>query len=139
MSRVTLDVIGVLGFDYDFLCGENPDAELIRSSWERQITIGMTLPGFAATQILRAVPWITEGLFKFTSAQGSTKLSVKEKVGTALFERRKTEGRQERFDLLDGLMSKANLGDPAEVDELMDQVSLPASCTATLSNTHSGD
>lgn len=124
ISKFTLDVIAMIGFGYDFQCGESSGVRLIRESWRTQTRIGMTTPGFLAPLVLRAFPWITSLPVKAIQAQGEVKTMLK-RIGREMIEKRREaidSGEEESRDLLGALMKKTNLNDEAAVDELLDQV-----------------
>lgn len=55
---MTLDVIGEVGFGFDFQCGESPEALALRQAWNQANIAGLTFSGFLGPVILRAFPWI---------------------------------------------------------------------------------
>lgn len=123
LSRITLDVVGAFCFGHDFGCGENPESEVIRKEFEGQTRIGMTFAGFAAPLVLRSLPWLANGVFKFTAAQDAAHIAIKRTVREALLHRSNGDLSEEKVDLLDGLMKTMNMNDEAEVDEMLDQAS----------------
>lgn len=124
ISHITLDIVGLLCFDYDFGCGDSDDARLIHSTLEHQAKLGMTFAGFVAPLVLRALPWLSKWSFALTAAQEAMKLAVREKIAAALLSKRDEvqNASAEAFDLLSGLMAETDMDNKAQVDELLDQV-----------------
>ncbi|KAF8302626.1 cytochrome P450 [Clavulina sp. PMI_390] len=78
-SRATLDIIGKIGFDHDFQCGESREAKEIIRLWKEQCELAITFPGFLAPILLRAFPIINQLLpKKVKESQEATKLCVRE-------------------------------------------------------------
>lgn len=92
-SRATLDIIGSIGFGYDFHLGTSPEAKAIISSWRKQTERGMTLSGFIAPFIIRTFPFITSLPVKAIQAQGEAKMILKGLARTVV---------QQRQTLVDG-------------------------------------
>jgi len=72
-SAVTLDVIGRVGFDYDFQFGESPDAKSIQNAWKEQVNLSMSRSAFVAQIFLRTFPFLLNIPVKAIQAQGATK------------------------------------------------------------------
>lgn len=128
VSRVTLDIIGIVAFGFDFGCGETDIARYILDFNERQANLGMTKIGFAAPLVLRAIPWATDKLFSLTDAQAGLKNVIKQ-AGREVIAKRKLGTEEKKSDLLETLMQTMNTNNPAEMDYMLDQVR----CTLTSS------
>ncbi|KZV92113.1 cytochrome P450 [Exidia glandulosa HHB12029] len=118
--RVTLDIIGRVGFNHDFGCGESPEAKDIARSWKETISLGMDIAGLIAPAVLRAFPFITDLPVKSIQAQGEIKTIVR-KLGTEMIAR---EGQHAQGkDLLSVLIREnAANGNHETSDQLLDHV-----------------
>lgn len=123
--KISLDIIGQVGFGYDFHYGEDPAAKTILRFLDEQTRMGMTLPGFVATLVLRSFPWLTEKVFTFTDAQTTVRKVVKERAARIMVKRRQQSGtadEQTHNDLLDALMKQTDMEDDQAVDVMLDEV-----------------
>ncbi|KAG8940126.1 hypothetical protein FRC00_013209, partial [Tulasnella sp. 408] len=105
--RATLDIIGNVGFGYDFQCGRSEEAKAIQRSWRELVLMGMDFMGFAAPLALRAFPFITDLPIKTIQAQGEIKTIIK-KLAMQLIEQRRAmqndEGMKNGKDLMSTLL-----------------------------------
>lgn len=121
-SRATLDVLGSIGFGYDFQCGESPEAILIQKTWAQMISTGMQLPGFVAMLAIRAFPWMTRLPVKAIKAPGGLRVIVRE-LGQKIVEEKRAAavaGEKSGEDLLSTLLTLKGGG--VDVDHVLDQV-----------------
>ncbi|KAF8302619.1 cytochrome P450 [Clavulina sp. PMI_390] len=135
-SGATLDIIGRIGFDHDFQCGESAEAKDMSRLWNKHSEMGMSFTGFMSTVVLRALPIINDFLpEKVKKAQEATKLSVRklaanlarEELTSTSAENVQREGLKNDRDQ-DNLLSyliRASKRDGKEVniDELFDHIS----------------
>ncbi|KAG8994783.1 hypothetical protein FRB94_009661 [Tulasnella sp. JGI-2019a] len=119
--KVSLDVIGSVGFGYDFRHGEDPDGRAIHESWAAMAVLGMTFPGFVAPLVLRACPWIADLPVKSIQAQGEIKTTIHRLGRKVIADRKKLEDGEElnKKDLLSTLI-RLNGDQPLEL--LLDQI-----------------
>ncbi|EJD55299.1 cytochrome P450 [Auricularia subglabra TFB-10046 SS5] len=75
--RVTLDIIGRVGFNHDFECGESAEAKAIAKAWKEQVGLGMDIGGLLAPSVFRAFPFITDLPISVIQAQGEIKVIVR--------------------------------------------------------------
>ncbi|KDQ09981.1 hypothetical protein BOTBODRAFT_190762 [Botryobasidium botryosum FD-172 SS1] len=77
-SKVTLDIIGRIGFGHNFDYGESADAQKITHAWDQSVSLGMTRARRIAPTILRTFPILISLPIPAIQAQGAIKLTVKE-------------------------------------------------------------
>ncbi|EPQ52860.1 cytochrome P450 [Gloeophyllum trabeum ATCC 11539] len=75
-SSATLDVIGRVGFGYDFRGGESEEAKDIKEGWAEQVIAGMSPTAFYGEVILRAFPILHSLPVKSMQAQGRMKVTM---------------------------------------------------------------
>ncbi|TFK48751.1 cytochrome P450 [Heliocybe sulcata] len=75
-SSTTLDVIGRVGFGYDFKAGESEEAKAIKEDWAQQVVAGMSPTAFYAEVVLRAFPILLRLPVKSMQAQGRMKVTM---------------------------------------------------------------
>ncbi|KZT28759.1 cytochrome P450, partial [Neolentinus lepideus HHB14362 ss-1] len=75
-SSATLDVIGRVGFGYDFKAGESEEADEIKEGWAEQVIAGMSPTAFYAEVVLRAFPILLSLPVKSMQAQGRMKVTM---------------------------------------------------------------
>lgn len=101
VSPCTLDIIGRVGFGFDFQFGESVEAKEIFASWHNHVNTGLTPAGLIAPITLRAMPFITKLPLEAIQAQGVVKQIVN-KLATSLMER--GSGRENGKDILSILL-----------------------------------
>jgi len=129
-SRATLDIIGRVGFAYDFKCGESPEAQEIMHMWREFIDDGLSSAGFVAPLVLRAFPWIGSLPVKNLQAQGAIKMRIKELTRhlaeekiAQITEKGGMDSAKRDKDLLSLLVrASAKEGEKIDVDELLDHI-----------------
>ncbi|KAF8332754.1 cytochrome P450 [Cantharellus anzutake] len=99
-SKATLDVIGRVGFGYDFRFGESSGAKDIFRLWKEQSMLGMTFVGFATPLVLRAFPSIASLPVGSIRKQGEIKLRVGE-IGKDIVESKIVQLRDKQEGLTD--------------------------------------
>ncbi|TFK47319.1 cytochrome P450, partial [Heliocybe sulcata] len=57
-ASATLDIIGFVGFGYDFQLGESDEAKQIIGAWANQVAAGLSDTAFFAEMVLRAFPFL---------------------------------------------------------------------------------
>ncbi|KAG9009827.1 hypothetical protein FRB95_010176 [Tulasnella sp. JGI-2019a] len=129
--RATLQVIGSVGFGYDFQLGETDDARAIMQSFRDLVTVGMTPIGYIAPLVLRAFPFITELPVKAIQAQGGVKLILKRLAREIVEEKRRINGSEIKGkDLLSTLLRMKDVHG-YQLDQILDHVSI---CRLVLSD-----
>ncbi|KAJ7499744.1 cytochrome P450 [Mycena latifolia] len=72
IPAVTLDIIGTVGFGYDF--GPNsPEGQAILGAWRADVEFFKSFPGFLAPIILGIAPWVTKLPIKELQEDGTAK------------------------------------------------------------------
>ncbi|KAG8920224.1 hypothetical protein FRC02_001101 [Tulasnella sp. 418] len=119
-SKATLDIIGSIGFGYDFQCGETPEAQAIFSSWKKTVELGLGTPGLIAQMTLKTFPFITSLPVGAIQAQGEIKTLVKNLAMMIVNERKKSGiDFKNGKDLLSRLMI---LCGEEDMDQLLDHI-----------------
>lgn len=118
-GRPTLDVVGSVGFGYDFQCGDDPAAKAFNAAWDKNIALGLTLPAFIAPVVLRAFPWLGDLPIKAMESQGEIKAIIRA-LGREIYANRQV-GSKEETDLMSSLMALEEAG-TADLDEVLDQI-----------------
>ncbi|KAG8891909.1 hypothetical protein FRC01_014454, partial [Tulasnella sp. 417] len=123
--RATLDIIGNVGFGYDFQCGRSEEAKAIQRSWRELVLMGMDFMGFAAPLVVRAFPFITDLPVRQIQSQGEIKTIIK-KLAMQLIEQRRAmqndEGMKNGKDLMSTLLKLNEKAEGADLDQLLDHV-----------------
>ena len=125
-SDITLQIIGLVGFGFDFQLGDSPEAKDIHDAWSDLFGVGMSFPGFMAPLAIRKFPWITSIPVDSIQAQGKVKILIKYICRNIIENQREAVDSREQDggNLLSALMTLYNVHEEAELDELLDQVGL---------------
>lgn len=130
-ARATLNIIGSIGFGYDFQLGTSTEAEEIAKAWQEQVQAGITLPAFIAAMVIRTLPFIMNLPVKAIQAQGEIKTVIRNLGKTLVEQRRLTEGGEDGKDLLSKILKMQDVHGES-LDTILDHVSefnfLSASC-----------
>ncbi|KAL0581732.1 hypothetical protein V5O48_000314 [Marasmius crinis-equi] len=81
ISDCTLDIIGRIGFNYDFEAGESPEAKKIDASWHEDVILGRSFGGFFAPILLQICPWVTKLPIPALQTDGATKMITTKLAG----------------------------------------------------------
>ncbi len=120
-SRATLDIIGAVGFGYDFKSGQSDEAKAIASEWKQIVNTGIAFPGFVAPLVMRALPFIVNLPVKAIQAQGAIKVLVKKLAAEIVEGRQGLEEAAKGKDLLSTLLRMQNV-QGQELDQLLDHI-----------------
>ncbi|KAG8880307.1 hypothetical protein FRB97_000920, partial [Tulasnella sp. 331] len=124
-SSATLDVIGSVGFGYDFQFGASAAAAKIKKSWAGLTTAGMTLAGgFIGPLVIRAFPFITDLPVEAIQAQGEIRTLIRGLGRKIVAERKAAEdgGEIRGNDLLSNLLRLQDT-ELRDVDLILDHIS----------------
>ncbi|KAG9014259.1 hypothetical protein FRB94_013569 [Tulasnella sp. JGI-2019a] len=124
-SSATLDVIGAVGFGYDFQFGASAAAVSIQKSWSQLTAAGMTLSGgLIGPLVIRAFPFITDLPVEAIQAQGEIRTIIRGLGRKIVDERRAAEegGELRGKDLLSGLLRLQD-SEVRDVDAILDHIS----------------
>lgn len=117
-NRPALDIIGSVGFGYDYRCGDAPEAKALSAAQVKKVNIGITFPAFVAPLVLRAFPWIGNLPLKSSRSQGEIRQIVLE-LGRRIYQNRQ-EGAKDDKSLMGQLMKLQEAG--SSLDEVLDQI-----------------
>ncbi|KAG8952769.1 hypothetical protein FRC04_003692 [Tulasnella sp. 424] len=123
--RATLDIIGNVGFGYDFQCGRSEEAKAIQRSWRDLVLMGMGWMGFAAPLVIRAFPFIADLPIKPIQAQGEIKTIIKGLARQLVEQRRSMQsdaGMKSGKDLMSTLLKLNDKAEGADLDQLLDHI-----------------
>lgn len=118
-SRLSLDVIGAVGFGYDYRCGEAPEAKAFKDAWAGIVSLALELPAFVGPVIIRAFPWINSLPIKQLEKQGDVRKIIRE-LGKRIYLDRQRSGAKDEKDLLTPLLKLEASG--TSFDEILDQI-----------------
>ncbi|KDQ09986.1 hypothetical protein BOTBODRAFT_36605 [Botryobasidium botryosum FD-172 SS1] len=122
-NHATLDIIGRIGFAYDFGCGESPAAQKITVWWEQTVSKGMTRVGRIAPIIIRTFPFIVSLPLPIIRAQGALKLTIK-KLAEELYVKASANPELSKGKDLLSTLIRANFRERRNIskDELLDHI-----------------
>lgn len=123
-SRATLDVIGIVGFGFDFQCGESAPARMISDTWSAQSGLMTQFPAFVGMKVLQAIPVLGKVPFEALKAQERMRDMIKDLARSVYWEKRNTLAGEEKHgrDLLSRIMRMKD-SHGMELEELLEQVS----------------
>ncbi|KAG9035945.1 hypothetical protein FRB95_010153 [Tulasnella sp. JGI-2019a] len=124
-SSATLDVIGAVGFGYDFQFGASPAADAIKKSWLQLTSAGLTLAGgLIGPIVIRTFPFITNLPVEAIQAQGEIRTIIRRLGKQIVAERKAAEegGELRGKDLLSRLMRLQDT-ETQDVDIILDHIS----------------
>lgn len=124
-SRATLDVIGVVGFGYDFQCGDNPAARTISQTWSAQSMLMTQFPAFVGMKLLQAFPILNKVPFEALKAQERMRDMIKDLARNVYWEQKGSRSGEEKQgrDLLSRLMRMKD-AHGMDLEELLEQVGI---------------
>lgn len=120
-SKATLDVIGAVGFGYDFRCGEDEAAMTISQTWAAQSALMVQFPAFVGMKVLQLMPWLNKLPFEALKAQERMRDMIKDLGRSVYTEREKSKEGVEGRDLLSRLM-RMREAHGMDLEELLEQV-----------------
>ncbi|KAF8601606.1 cytochrome P450 [Ceratobasidium sp. AG-I] len=82
--RVTLDIIGRVGFNHDFGCGESENAKAFQHTWKTHVDTTLQKAGFIGFVAVRAFPFITKLPLKTLKDQEEVKRIIHSIGGSML-------------------------------------------------------
>lgn len=124
-SRATLDVIGVVGFGYDFQCGDSPAARIISQTWSAQSMLMTQFPAFVGMKLLQAFPILNKAPFEALKAQERMRDMIKDLARNVYWEQKGSRSGEEKEgrDLLSRLMRMKDTHG-MDLEELLEQVGI---------------
>ncbi|KAG8945422.1 hypothetical protein FRC04_000797 [Tulasnella sp. 424] len=122
-SRATLDVIGVVGFGYDFQCGDSPAARIISQTWSAQSMLMTQFPAFVGMKLLQAFPILNKAPFEALKAQERMRDMIKDLARNVYWEQKGSRSGEEKEgrDLLSRLMRMKDTHG-MDLEELLEQM-----------------
>ncbi|KZV98142.1 cytochrome P450 [Exidia glandulosa HHB12029] len=117
--KVTLDIIGQVGFSHDFRCGESEDGKAIAKAWHDQVNMAMNFGGFVAPLLIRQFPWIVNLPVEAIQAPGKVKTIVK-RLGKEFIERQETVNGTDLLSVLIRENSRVARDEQDSTDQLLD-------------------
>ncbi|KAG8976148.1 hypothetical protein FRB90_009268, partial [Tulasnella sp. 427] len=122
-SRATLDVIGVVGFGYDFQCGDSPYARIISETWSAQSMLMTKFPAFVGMKLLQAFPNLNNIQFEALKSQERMRDMIKDLARSVYLEQKSSRSGEEKHsqDLLSRLMSMTDTH-RMDMEELLEQM-----------------
>ncbi|KAG9025166.1 hypothetical protein FS837_005062 [Tulasnella sp. UAMH 9824] len=76
-SKVTLDIIGRVGFGHDFMLGQHPDTKRILDGWKNQANMGFDRSAMLGMALLRLFPALSSAPVEALKAQERTRDTIK--------------------------------------------------------------
>lgn len=120
IGHATMDIFGLVGFGYDFRCGESPEVKMINAIMAKGVNSCVEPAGFIAPVVLRAFPWLLKLPIKAIKEQGSIRRIVRE-IALPILQDREAAQENCRKDLLSVLLQMKDA--QVDLDNLLDQVS----------------
>ncbi|EPQ51541.1 cytochrome P450 [Gloeophyllum trabeum ATCC 11539] len=109
-SAATLDIIGFVGFGYDFRLGESPEAKAIISAWAEQVKLGLGESAFFAEMVLRAFPRLLSIPLPALEAQGKIRRIIAELASRIMEDARAGGDVSQGYNFLDAMMKATGEG-----------------------------
>lgn len=109
-SAATLDIIGFVGFGYDFRLGESPEAKAIISAWAEQVKLGLGESAFFAEMVLRAFPRLLSIPLPALEAQGKIRRIIAELTRRIMEDARAGGDVSQGYNFLDAMMKATGEG-----------------------------
>ncbi|KAF8325826.1 cytochrome P450 [Cantharellus anzutake] len=124
-NKATLDVIGRVGFDFDFGLGESPEARELSRIWEEQARESATFAGFVGFLAMRAFPFLASLPIKAMEKQSAYKLyvrSIGSKIaGSKIARIQGEDDSKDDSDIISAFIRYSRKeGSEASVDKLLD-------------------
>ena len=116
--RSSLDIIGRVGFGYDFECGEAPEAKQINEVWDNLVEGSMKPEAITAIIMIRLFPWIVKLPLPALENHGAIR-SIVGKSALSIIKDREASGEKGGNDLLSILLEH---GSEDGIQGLLDQV-----------------
>ncbi|KAG8944219.1 hypothetical protein FRC04_002086 [Tulasnella sp. 424] len=76
-AKLTLDIIGRIGFGHDFMLGQSPEAQRILEGWKNQATMGFDKSAMLGMALLRLFPALSSAPVAALKAQEETRETIK--------------------------------------------------------------
>ncbi|ESK92562.1 cytochrome p450 [Moniliophthora roreri MCA 2997] len=122
-SACTLDIIGRVGFGYDFGGGQSREAKAIADSWHRDVELSHSFGGFLAPILLNIMPWITKLPIPALQAESVAKRITVLLANQMLQEHRAGQGRDILSLLISGQAEESGKGARMEKEILLENIS----------------